>query len=230
MARTARKKSSECVYHIMSRSISEVDLYQCDEDKDYYLSLLKRYKDKYRCKIYAYALMDNHVHIYIDPCQFDISSFMHSLNTAYVKYFNKKYQRHGHLYQGRFASSIVDNYTYSLTLSAYIHNNPKDIPGYSGREEEYKYSSYGIYTGYREDTEGIVETDFILSHFDTDKDLARKKYKAFTEALKETGIMKEVDDNILNAYRENTYDSGKSFIIRNRKPVELIDKMEGEED
>ena len=74
MPRTARKKSSECKYHIMSRSISEVDLFRCDEDKKYYLALLKRYIDKYHCKIFSYVLMDNHVHIFIDPCGFDISN------------------------------------------------------------------------------------------------------------------------------------------------------------
>ena len=84
MPRAARKKSDESMYHIMCRSISEVNLFQCDEDKDYYLSLLKRYIKKYHCRIYAYCLMGNHVHIYIDPCGFDISSFMRSLNCAYV--------------------------------------------------------------------------------------------------------------------------------------------------
>jgi len=169
--------------------------------------------------------MDNHFHIFIDPCGFDISRFMQCLNTAYVTYFNKKYNRHGHLFQGRFASSIVDTDTYSLTLSAYIHNNPKDIPGYAGREEQYAYSSYGIYTGYREDINGLVDTDFILEQFGSDKKTAQRKYKAFTEAMKESGVMKEIDDDIIRAYTENTYYNGKRFIIRDRTPEELIDRI-----
>ena len=225
MPRTARKKSSECKYHIMSRSISEVDLFRCDEDKKYYLALLKRYIDKYHCKIFSYVLMDNHVHIFIDPCGYDISSFMRCLSNAYVAYFNKKYKRHGHLFQGRFASSIVDNDTYCLTLSAYIHNNPKDLPGFACREEEYQFSSYGIYTGYREDTEGIVDTEFILNYFSGDKETASKKYKMFTESMKEKGILKEVDDNIMRAYSENEYISGKSYIVRDREPEEVINKI-----
>ena len=225
MPRAARKKSEESMYHVMSRSISEVDLFQCDEDKDYYLSLLKRYKEKYHCKIYCYALMSNHVHIYINPCGFDISTFMRCLNNAYVAYFNRKYGRHGHLFQGRFASTIVDNDTYSLTLSAYIHNNPKDLPGYAGREEYYRYSSYGIYTGCRKDREGIVDTEFILSHFGRDKKTAQQKYKAFTESMKETGIMKEVDNSIMKAYTENVYSSERQYIVRTRIPDELIYRM-----
>ncbi|AUS97006.1 transposase [Pseudoclostridium thermosuccinogenes] len=225
MPRAARKKSEESMYHVMSRSISEVDLFQCDEDKDYYLSLLKRYKEKYHCKIYCYALMSNHVHIYINPCGFDISTFMRCLNNAYVAYFNRKYGRHGHLFQGRFASTIVDNDTYSLTLSAYIHNNPKDLPGYAGREEYYRYSSYGIYAGRRKDTDGIVDTEFILSHFGRDKKTAQQKYKAFAESMKETGIMKEVDNSIMKAYTENVYSSERQYIVRTRIPDELIYRM-----
>lgn len=169
--------------------------------------------------------MDNHVHIFINSCGADISTFMLCLNTAYVIYFNKKYKRHGHLFQGRFASTIVDNDTYCLKLSAYIHNNAKDLPGYSGKEELYRYSSYGIYTGCREDVDGIVDTEFILKLFSQDKRRAQKKYKAFVESMKETSIVKEVDENITKAYTENDYRSGKSYIIRNRAPNEVLQKI-----
>ncbi|HHW30990.1 MAG TPA: transposase [Clostridiaceae bacterium] len=225
MPRTARKKSEDAVYHVMSRSISEINLFLCDEDKDYYLSLLKKYKEKFHCKIYSYILMDNHVHIYIDPCGADISSFMLSLNTAYVCYFNRKYKRHGHLFQGRFASTIVDNDTYSLTLSAYIHNNAKDIPGYKGKEEFYKYSSYGIFTGYMKDTYEIVDTEYILMMFDSDKKRAQEKYLKFVQSMKDTGIQKEVDKNIMAAYTENVYKSGKCYIIRDKTPDELLQRI-----
>lgn len=226
MPRVARKKSEESMYHIMSRSISEINLYQCNEDKDYYLKLLKRYKQKYHCRIYAYCLMDNHVHIYINPCGADISSFMQSLNTAYVIYYNKKHKRHGHLFQGRFASTIVNNDTYSLTLSAYIHNNAKDIPGFDGKEELYKYSSYGIYSGIRKDDEGIIDSEFLLSYFSSDQNKARQKYIAFVSSMRDTGIMNDVHENIMRAYVENEYRSEKCYIARNKTTYEILHKIE----
>jgi putative transposase len=94
---------------------------------------------------------------------------MVSLNSAYVSYFNRRYNRHGHLFQGRFASTIVDNDSYGITLSAYIHNNAKDLPGYAGREEMYRYSSYDIYTGIRKDTDDLVDIDDILKLFSDDR-------------------------------------------------------------
>lgn len=226
MPRRGREKSPECMYHVMSRSISELNLYQSDEDKDYYLGLLQRYKEKYHCSIYSYILMDTHVHIYINTCGADISSFMHSLNTAYVRYYNTKYARHGHLFGDRFASFIVNNDTYSITLSAYINNNAKDLPDYSGKEELYPYSSYGIYTGYRDDPDEIVDTDYILKLFGEDKKAAREKYRAFTESMKGKDIIKEVDDNIIRAYTENEYRSEKNFIVRNENPDEILDKIQ----
>lgn len=226
MPRRGREKSPECMYHVMSRSISELNLYQSDEDKDYYLGLLQRYKEKYHCSIYSYILMDTHVHIYINTCGADISSFMHSLNTAYVRYYNTKYARHGHLFGDRFASFIVNNDTYSITLSAYINNNAKDLPDYSGKEELYPYSSYGIYTGYRDDPDEIVDTGYILKLFCEDKKAAREKYRAFTESMKGKDIIKEVDDNIIRAYTENEYRSEKNFIVRNGNPDEILDKIQ----
>ena len=116
MPRKAREKSPESVYHIMCRSESEFLLFRDDEDKDYYLDLIKRYTDKYKCSLYAYCLMDNHLHLHLDPKGFDVSKFMHSLNTAYVRYYNKKYQRHGHVFQERFQSKILLTDEYNLIL------------------------------------------------------------------------------------------------------------------
>jgi REP element-mobilizing transposase RayT len=66
MPRRPREKDSIAIYHIICRSISETLLSRDDEDKDYYLRLLKMYSSKYKCSVYAYCLMDNHLHIHLD--------------------------------------------------------------------------------------------------------------------------------------------------------------------
>lgn len=186
MPRKPREKNSTAIYHIMCRSISESELFRDDEDKDYYLKLLKINSSKYKCSVYAYCLMNNHLHIHLDPKGYDISNFMHGLNTSYVIYFNKKYGRHGHLFQERFRSRIVDSDIYNLVLSAYIHNNPKDIEGYTGREEEYKYSSYGIYLGIRKDVWKLIDMSFIRSLFGIkNKRSFIRRYKEFVSKKNE---------------------------------------------
>lgn len=165
MPRRAREKNTYAVYHVISRSISEIMLFIDNADKVYYLNLLKRYLEKYRCSLYAYCLMSNHIHLHLDTRGFDISTFMHSVNTAYVRYFNKKYDRHGHLFQGRFGSRILYNDAYNLAVSAYIHNNPKDMAEYSGHEEDYEFSSYGIYLNTMPDYYGIIDKSFVVGLF-----------------------------------------------------------------
>jgi putative transposase len=225
MPRMARRKSKYSTYHITSRSISEVDLFRNDEDKDHYLYLLKKYKEKYCCKIYAYCLMNNHVHFYIDPQGFDISSFMLSLNTAYVVYFNKKYKRHGHLFQGRFSSMMVGTEAYSIRLSAYIHNNPKDITEYMGREEEYAYCSYGIYTGTGKDKYGLVDTGFILGFFGGDNGTAADKYRKYVHLIKGEIPDKETEEKVMDDPLMNEYKSEKITVVRYENVEEVINKV-----
>lgn len=99
------------------------------------------------------------------------------------------------------------------------------MPGYSGKEEYYPYSSYGIYLGVLKDEYGIVDIDYIISLFGKDSKEARLKYKAFVESMKNNGVMKEVDDNIINAYTENEYLNEKYYVVRERSPDEILSKV-----
>lgn len=226
MPRQARQKHSEAIYHIMSRSVSEIMLFRDDDDKRYYLKLLKKYIDTYKCCVYAYCLMSTHVHLHIDPKGYDISKLMHGLNTAYVLYYNKKYKRHGHVMQERFQSRIVDSERYNLAVSAYIHNNPKDIEGYTGREAEYEFSSYGIYLGLRKDRLNLVDKSFICNLMDEHygKEFV-KKYFAFVGSVKG----KEEIQGIPASLPINRYDSASAIdtakerkVITRGKPVAAV--------
>ena len=222
MPRKARQKRSTAIYHIMCRSISEILLFRDNEDKDYYLHLLKRYIEKFKCSLYAYCLMDNHVHLHIDPKGYDISKYMHCVNTSYVRYYNKKYERHGHVFQGRFGSRILDTTRYNLIVSAYIHNNPFDIKEFKGNEENYEYSSYGIYLGIREDKIKIVDLSFIMNLFDTkNKRKFAEKYFQFASKQRELVNIKDLNEKFI-IEDKNEYISGREVIIRNFEPLKVI--------
>lgn len=225
MPRFARIKPAGVTYHIMCRSVSEVKLFACDEDKQYYLDLLKKYCDRYQCSVYAYCLLDNHLHIHFDPKGFDLSKFMHSLNTAYVIYFNKKYKRHGHLFQGRFESKIVSSDAYAIALSSYIHNNPKDVEGYRGREEEYPFSSMGFIVGKRKDSRMLVDTGFILSLFSAKSQSS--SIRNYIEFVKKQDY-EESESSIKKCLEQiciNIYDSGRILVFRNLKPEDICRKI-----
>lgn len=193
MPRTARVKSPDAKYHIMSRSISELDLFRDDEDKKKYMRIVKRYKEKYKIKIYAYCLMDNHSHLMIDANGADISKVMQGINLSYARYYNKKYDRHGHLFQGRFKSIIVGSNGYLARLSAYIHGNPYSIQKFKNCIEKYEYSSLGIYLGTRRDRMKILDKGYLLGLFSSRKDSAVKLYLDFMKKYKGDTISREAE-------------------------------------
>ena len=229
MPRKAREKAPDAVYHIICRSVSEILLFRGDEDKDYYLGLLKRYIDKYKCSLYAYCLMDNHFHLHFDPKGCDVSRFMQSINTAYVRYFNKKYTRHGPVFQDRFESRILSSDEYNFAVSAYIHNNPKDIEEFSGKEETYLYSSLGIYLGLHKDTLKLIDKSFMMGLFNiSDMAIFVQRYLEFVRHQRDIGSLKDIKKKLSSA-AENEYISGRKVLLRERPVSKVIsfisDKM-----
>ncbi|GCD09763.1 transposase [Clostridium tagluense] len=219
MARKARLKTNDAIYHIMCKSITEVDLFRDDEDKKKYLSLVKKYKDLHHVKIYGYCLMDNHSHLLIDANGADISKVMHGINFSYAMYFNKKYKREGHLFKDRFKSKIVDSDRYLRTVSLYIHNNPTDISEFKDCPEKYAFSSLGIYIGKRRDHLNIVDYGFVMGFFGNDLKLARNYYYSLVfgctdEKLKEEFEFKDEKTN---------YSSVRTILVRNFKPEDIIE-------
>ncbi|WP_035294235.1 transposase [Clostridium sp. KNHs214] len=184
MARFARVKNILGTYHIMLKSISEIYLFRSSKDKDKFLQILNKYKTIYKVEIYAYCLMDNHVHILVYCKGADISKFMHGVNLSYALYYNKKYNRSGHVFSDRFKSKLIMDEVYLLNCSTYIHNNPKDIKKYKGSVENYSYSSLGIYLGKLKDKYDLINTRFILSLFSKDLIKSRILYVNFLKNTK----------------------------------------------
>lgn len=222
LPRCARLKSPDSVYHIMVRSISDTPLFKCPDDKDKYLRLISKYQYIYFFKVYAYCLMDTHAHLIIDCAGADISSIMHAINQSYAQYFNYKYNRHGHLFQDRFKSKIIQNDRYLITLSLYIHNNPSNIKGMKGYSEivnYYKYSSLGIYLDIMDDDYGIVDPIFVLSQFSEDRASAMEKYLELIRGFDG----EEPDENDAEFKNEKAeYRSERRIIIRNIVPADVV--------
>ncbi|KRQ87409.1 Transposase IS200 like protein [Caloramator mitchellensis] len=217
MPRTAREKSYESIYHIMVRSISEVDLFKNDEDKVRYLQTVKNYQDKYNFKVYAYCLMDNHAHFIIDANGADISRIMHGINQSYAQNFNKIHNRHGHLFQDRFKSKIVDRDEYILTLSGYIHRNVEDLPYAKNNIKEYRFSSLRAYLGLEKDRFEILEEDFIMSMFGNNSQTSRENYLEFLNNCSDESIKLEVEF----VGEKTEYRSERRILERDKSPEEV---------
>ncbi|MEK7116744.1 MAG: transposase [Patescibacteria group bacterium] len=137
---------------------------------------------KRNVELVAFALMPNHFHILIKNLEDRILSvYMHRILTAYSKYFNAKYNKKGHVFEGPFGAVLVENNNQLLHLSAYIHKNPKEIKEWTNNYDKYPYSSYQDYIGSNRWGDLLV-TDIILKQF---KDWV--KYKDFVS----TSVAKE---------------------------------------
>ncbi|NNU74924.1 transposase [Clostridium estertheticum] len=219
MSRTFRLKSDESIYHVMCKSITEVNLFKDTEDKKKYLSLIKKYKTLYNFKLYGYCLMDNHLHLIIDANGSDISKVMHGINFSYAMYFNRKHERGGHLFRDRFKSIIVANDRYLKTLSLYIHNNPTDILDYKNCPEKYAFSSLAIFIGKRRDYFKLVDYGFIISLFGESIKIARKNYYNLIFMCNEEKLKQEIEFED----EKSEYKNERITLVRNFKPDDVLE-------
>ena len=149
--------------------------------------------------------MANHVHLLIKEGKDDISRIMRRINTSYAYYFNKKYNRIGHVFQDRLRSEVIEDEKYLLAVTRYIHNNPVKA-NIVKEPSEYKWSSYSSYLA-GEDS-NIVRTTEILEMFSTDKQKAIKSFIEFTN---------EVNDDVFVECREDEKESKVIFSAKDAK-------------
>ena len=219
MPRKARVKTTESIFHIICKSITEVNLFRDVDDKKRYLSLIKKYKTLYKFKIYGYCLMDNHSHLMIDANGSDISKVMHGINFSYALYFNRKYKREGHLFKDRFKSKIVDNEKYLKTLSLYMHNNPRSIVEYRTCPDEYAFSSLGIFLGKRRDHFNLVDYRYVMNHFGDNLKIARENYYALIFPCSESRLEQEIEFEDT----KTEYKSERRMLVRDITPEDIFD-------
>ena len=140
MSRVARAVFPGVPYHICQRGNNKRIVFPSDEDRMFYLSSFKARSKKYKLKTLAYCLMNNHVHFIVIPTEkFSLSDTFREVNMIYVQYFNKKYKRVGHLWNGRYYSVMLDEN--HLAIGArYVERNPvrADL---TSRPEEWEWSS-----------------------------------------------------------------------------------------
>lgn len=156
MPRPPRIMSSSGIYHIVLRSVNQQLIFEEESDYLKFLYILSDCKVLYDIDIYAYCLMDNHIHLLLHSSPESLAGFFQSVGARFVLWYNKKYLRNGHLFQDRFHSRVVDNQSYFLNTLIYIHNNPVKA-GICSSPSEYRWSSFLAYYG-KENT--MVDVSF----------------------------------------------------------------------
>ena len=155
MPRQERQRSGTGIYHVMLRGINKQDIFEDDEDYAQFLRILHSQIDRKdergiplpaHCTFYAYRLMSNHVHLLMRERDEQIGATVKRIGIAYARYYNRKYEHCGHLFQDRFRSEPVNDIEYFMTLMRYIHQNPV-YAGLTDEVKEYPWSSWLEYDG-----------------------------------------------------------------------------------
>ena len=152
MPRPLRIHLPDLIYHILNRGNNRQVIFVEDEDYLHYLEILKRYKEKFNFKIFAYCLMTNHIHLILKTSSAGtISDIMKAITIAHTRHYHYKYKTSGHIWQGRFKSPLVSDDEYLLTLMRYIEQNPVRA-AIADHPEKYPFSSYQANTSIEKDS------------------------------------------------------------------------------
>ena len=176
MARKPRVHFPNAFYHVIVRGNQKQDIFLDPRDRHRYLSFLADYKARFQFHLYAYVLMRNHVHMLIEVESIPLSRIMQVLQFRYTQYFNRRYGKVGHLFQGRYTAMVCDKEAYLLELVRYIHLNPVRS-SLTPNPEGYPWSSHGNYLGTVKDN--LPDVDFVLGQFSASKQNAIRQYKQF---------------------------------------------------
>ncbi len=190
---TIRKFTEGGIYHVYNRGVEKRNIFIDDQDYAVFLHLLKYYLSPIDLKeghplmqfqnfkvirprplanmekeidLIAYCLMPNHFHLLIKQHTINgVTRIIERLLTTYAMYFNKRYDRVGYLFQGPYRAVLVENESYLLHISRYIHLNPIELT--RAPLVNYPYSSYTYYLGLKHAS--WLKTKLILSYFDRSK-------------------------------------------------------------
>ncbi len=128
----------------MLRGVNRQNIFEDDEDRLYFMNVLAGYKKISGFKLYAFVLMSNHIHLLIEPAGEPLSMVFKRIGTRYAVWYNRKHDRAGHLFQGRYRSECVETDLYFMTVLRYILQNPMKA-GLESRPGNYRWSSYLAY-------------------------------------------------------------------------------------
>lgn len=187
MEEMAGKSSETGFYHVMARGVNKQDIFKDDNDKRYFLGLIKKKSEITNVEIHAFCIMDNHFHLLIRSDKAKLSTFMQMVLTEYAKNHNKKIGRIGHLFESRFKSEVINDEAYYLTVLRYILQNPEKA--FMSSTVDYQWSSISAYKN-----ETFVKTDFAEELVGSKKELMKFLLEKNNDECMDLPLTKEEEE------------------------------------
>lgn len=177
MSRALRIQFPGAFYHIYNRGVNKQAIFRTDSDRRIFLQFLADNVRNFGLRLFAFCLMDNHFHLFLQTSLANLDRSMQRLQGSYASYTNLTYDRTGSLFQGRYKSTLVDADAYALILARYIHQNPIKA-GMVKHLEDFLWSSYPSYTR-KLPTWNWLETHWLLKLFHENQDTAVHLFEIF---------------------------------------------------
>ena len=177
MSRPLRIEYQSALYHVTSRGDRREPIYEDDEDREKFLTILGQVIDTYNWICHGYCLMTNHYHLVIETPDGNLSKGMRQLNGVYTQASNRRHDRVGHLFQGRYKGILVDANTYLLELTRYVVLNPVRADMVK-KPDQWPWSSYSAMIGETQSPSWLA-TDDLLAQFSKRRKVAVRRYKQF---------------------------------------------------
>ena len=179
MPRKARIDGPGALHHIITRGIEKKAIFRKGRDREGFVARLGDVLSDTSTPCFAWVLMSNHAHFLLRTGAVPIATVMRRLLTGYAQEFNRRYRRHGQLFQNRYKSILCEEDTYLLELVRYIHLNPvrAGVVENLNKLKAYKWSGHGVLMGQVE--RPWQDTDYILGYFGKERKDARRAYLSF---------------------------------------------------
>jgi REP element-mobilizing transposase RayT len=178
IARAPRLEIPGGTYHVFARGNERRPIYRDDTDRERFLEALGTTLDGRSWSLFAFCLMTNHYHLLLRTADADLSTGMHDLNAVYAQRFNRRHDRVGHLFQGRFGARLVQDGPRFLWAARYVARNPREA-GRRERPRERRWNSHwqvlGLTPPWKVDTRALLEI------FHPDRERARALYRDYVD-------------------------------------------------
>ncbi len=227
---TRKLNQPKLVSHITQKAAGREPLFLEDEDYIVMMGILKENSEKHACNIYAFCLMPNHIHLLLSPDAENLYDAMRDQFSRYAMWFNRKYQRKGHLFGGPYRQSVCFDDGYLLTASLYIHLNPVRARIIEN-PKDYRWSSIRLYTD-KDAPESFVDPGFVLNLLSSENvnskerydDLLSKTYKIqIDHALEKEDAVEKFYFNLVNKFPKMFKKVVERKHIKEKSGVDLLD-------
>ena len=190
MTRPLRIEYNGAWYHVMNRGGGGRDIFRNDLHREMFLGLLQETSRMFSFEVHAYCLMDNHYHLLVHTPKGNLGRALRHLGGVYTQRFNRVEKIDGQLFRGRYKAILVEEGSYLLCISRYIHLNPV-VAEMVNKPDQYLWSSYAAFIG------EVVAPSWLVTHKTLEiigKRNVIKRYKIFVES--------GLDDNTMKFYEK----------------------------